>query len=60
MLKPVIDADLCTGCENCVSLCPEVFEFQGTQSVVAHPELCDQCECQEAANECPVEAITME
>ena len=25
--KVIIDTDECIGCESCVELCPEVFEF---------------------------------
>ncbi len=60
MAVPVIDADLCTGCETCVSLCPEVFEMQDELAIVIGPDKCDTCDCQEAIDTCPSEAITME
>ena len=34
MAKPVIDADECTGCETCVSICPEVFEMTDDELAV--------------------------
>ncbi len=58
--RPVIDEDLCTRCETCVSLCPDVFEMQDDKAIVANPDTCDKCDCQEAADTCPVEAISME
>jgi ferredoxin len=57
--KVTIDADECTGCETCVELCPDVFEFDentGTAKVILEkggPEGC----IQEAVDSCPVECI---
>jgi ferredoxin len=63
MKKPVVDYDLCTGCGTCVELCPEVFELRDDEKayVIAEDkcDTCDcQCDCQEAADTCPSEAIT--
>ncbi|MEO5357409.1 MAG: ferredoxin [Nitrospirae bacterium YQR-1] len=60
MKNPVVDQDLCTGCETCVSLCPDVFEMQGDKAVASNPGKCDSCDCQEAMDTCPVEAIKWE
>ncbi|MBF0466273.1 MAG: ferredoxin [Nitrospirae bacterium] len=60
MKNPVVDQDLCTACETCVSLCPDVFEMQGDKAFAAHPEKCGDCDCQEAMDTCPVEAIKWE
>lgn len=60
MKKPVVDFDLCIGCGSCVEICPEVFELQDEKAVVKGPDKCDTCDCEEAANVCPVEAITFE
>jgi len=57
---PVIDADLCEGCETCVALCPDVFEMQDDKAVVVNPDKCSECDCQEAIDTCPVEAIKWE
>jgi ferredoxin len=43
-----------------VEICPEVFELQDEKAVVKGPDKCDTCDCEEAANVCPVEAITFE
>ncbi len=61
MAKPVIDWDLCEGCESCVAICPDVFEMQDDgKAHVKNPDACDTCDCQEAVEVCPTEAIKME
>lgn len=61
MKKPVIDYDLCIGCGSCVEVCPEVFELKDDEKAyVIAPEKCATCSCEDAANICPVEAITFE
>lgn len=61
MAQPKVDPELCIGCGNCVDICPEVFEMgdDGLAYVIEGAE-CDDAECcQEAADSCPVEAITL-
>jgi ferredoxin len=60
MSKPVVDWDLCIGCGSCIELCPEVFELRDDKAVVINAEKCDTCNCQEAIDICPVEAIKWE
>ncbi len=60
MLKPTVDSSKCIGCGTCASLCPEVFQLNEGKSKVINPERCDKCNCQEAADSCPAEAITLE
>lgn len=54
-----IDPDICTGCELCVTTCPEVYKMEGDKSVViANPVPPDvEANCRKAVEECPVEAI---
>jgi ferredoxin len=60
MKKPAIDYELCTGCGTCVELCPEVFELRDDEKAyVIAVDKCDTCDCQEAADTCPSEAITI-
>lgn len=60
MKKPAIDYDLCTGCGTCSELCPEVFELREEEekAYVIAPDKCGTCDCQEAADTCPSEAIS--
>ncbi len=55
---PVVEADECTGCETCATICPEVFEMQDEKAVVVGPDKCDTCDCEEAIDTCPVECIS--
>ncbi|MFQ6010446.1 MAG: ferredoxin [Candidatus Aenigmatarchaeota archaeon] len=60
MKVPRVDKEKCIGCGACVAICPDVFEMKDGKSVVKDPEACDKCDCQAAADACPVEAITLE
>ncbi len=55
---PVVDADLCTGCELCVDIAPGTFGMNDEGvSMVVNPEGDDEETIQEAIDTCPVEAI---
>lgn len=61
MKIPVVDYDLCIGCGSCVEICPEVFQVKDDEKAyVIGEDKCNTCNCEEAANICPVEAITFE
>ncbi len=54
MKKPVIDEELCTGCEICIDECPNnALEMVDDVAKLVKPEDCD------GKGEC-AEAITME
>lgn len=59
MAYNVIVDDKCTGCGECVDVCPvSVYELQNNKSVPVRAEDCIGCEaCVEV---CPVDAITVE
>lgn len=58
MKKPVVDYEACIGCGSCADICPEVFQLRDDKAYVIGPEKCDTCNCQEAIDVCPVEAIS--
>ena len=61
MKKPVINFDECIGCGSCTEICPEVFELRDdAKAYVTGTDKCNTCDCQEAADICPTEAISFE
>ena len=61
-MKAIVDADTCTGCRLCVELCPKVFEMNGNIAVTKRTIVPEDAErsCHEAAENCPVDAISVE
>jgi ferredoxin len=61
-VKASVDKELCTGCELCVSTCPDVFEMDGETARVKIeivPEAAEE-DAQQAAEDCPSSAIKIE
>jgi len=61
-MKAIVDQDLCIGCGLCPGICPEVFRMDDDDKAFAYttpiPEgLLDACK--DAADQCPVEAISI-
>ncbi|MBT9131829.1 ferredoxin [candidate division NPL-UPA2 bacterium Unc8] len=61
-MKVIIDNDLCTGCEMCVDICPEVFEMSNDVALVKADTVPEEAvdSCREATEGCPTEAISIE
>jgi ferredoxin len=59
MAIPIVDYELCVGCETCATVCPEVFEMRNDgKAYVIGEDKCNTCNCQDAIDSCPSEAIT--
>jgi ferredoxin len=63
MAIPEIDLDICTGCGDCVELCPfGIVKLQNGKAAIVSPENCDYCTdcetfCPPGAIRCPFEII---
>ena len=61
-MRATVDQDTCIGCELCPTICPEVFEMRGDKAYAIVSEVPEDTEdsAREAADSCPVDAITVE
>ena len=62
MIMIVKIEDTCTACGLCVDTCPEVFDMGDEMAIVFVDEVPKEYEeaVQQAADECPVEAIIVD
>ncbi|MBU1169174.1 MAG: ferredoxin [Proteobacteria bacterium] len=60
--KVVIDEEECMGCEACVEIAPDIFEFNDDEekAIVIKAEGGDKDAIQEAIDACPASCITLE
>lgn len=59
-MKAIVDQDTCISCGMCVSVCPEVFEFNDDEKAYAVVDTVPsdyEDSAQEARDSCPVDAI---
>ena len=62
-MKAIVHRDACISCGLCVSVCPEVFEFddEDISTVIQDPVESENEDCaREAADGCPTDAIHIE
>ncbi|OVE77541.1 ferredoxin [bacterium F16] len=60
-MKATVDPDYCTGCGVCVDICPDVFHMPENLAIASETIPADyEDDCQEACDQCPVEAIQIE
>ena len=60
MAKVVVDEVLCTGCGLCAANCPDVFEMKDDSKAHIKSAESPNCDLNQVASECPVEAIKVE
>jgi ferredoxin len=60
-MRPIVDQDLCIGCGRCEETCPGVFQVgdDGLSHVLASDRCIEAGCCEDAADECPVDAISL-
>ena len=60
-MKAIVDESLCIGCGLCSEICPDVFSMSGDVAIVLHEPIHAGFEsaCQDAKEQCPVNAITL-
>ena len=60
-MRPTVDEDLCIGCGQCEETCPAVFKLgdDGVSHVIAPGKCVEAGCCEDASDECPVDAITL-
>jgi ferredoxin len=56
---PCVEQSICTGCELCEQICPEVFRMNDDGvSEVYNPQGASEDKIQEAIDSCPVQCIS--
>ena len=61
-MRAIVDGDACTACGLCPDICPAVFELTGEVATVKADPVPpgEEDAAREAADSCPVDAITIE
>ncbi|MDW7678829.1 MAG: ferredoxin [Bacillota bacterium] len=61
-MKATVDRDTCISCGLCVAICPNVFEMDDENIAIVKVDTIDvqdEMDTREAADQCPVSAITI-
>ncbi len=60
-MKAIVDPETCIGCTLCVQVCPEVFKMENDKAVAFVDKVAEAAmdSCKDAADQCPVNAITV-
>lgn len=61
-MKAIVDQETCIGCGLCPQVCPEVFRMEGDKAIAYTDPVPAEYQdgAKEAAEQCPVNAITIE
>ena len=62
-MKAIVDKDTCIGCGLCPAICPEIYEMEDDGKAIASDNEIPEAfksSAQEAAEQCPVDAIAIE
>lgn len=62
-MKANVDKDTCIGCGMCPSICPDVFDMDDdgkAHTIVDEVPAGKEGEAQDAADSCPVDAISVD
>ncbi len=62
-MKANVDKDTCIGCGLCPSICPDVFDMDDdgkAHTIVDEVPTGNEGEAQDAADSCPVDAISVD
>jgi ferredoxin len=60
MAKVTVDESTCVGCGLCVNVCPDCFEMGSDGVAKVKASSCANCDLNEVASQCPVNAIIVE
>ena len=59
-MKAIVDQESCIGCGLCAQVAPSVYEMQGDKAVALEVTEDNAEEAQSGADQCPVNAISVE